>query len=69
MQHYSQVSWAAPNVETQKERDQRKLEICKEKGITLLYIPYFMDLSSAALTHLILKSRPDVAKHLLTKST
>jgi hypothetical protein len=44
----------------QKERDQEKKRVCKEKGITLIEIPYWWNFERTSLIATIHQHRPDL---------
>jgi len=59
MQHYETVKcWSASNL--YEWRDDEKYRACKELGITLLYIPYFLKEGEKSFLSIIEQYRPDV---------
>jgi hypothetical protein len=58
-QHYSDV-YALGNKWSQSSRDREKELACKEKGITLIEIPYWWNKEKSSLMATIHKERPDL---------
>lgn len=57
--HYYDV-YAMGSGWNQQERDKEKRMRCKEKGITLIEIPYWWDKQKSSLISTIHQSRPDL---------
>lgn len=60
--HYHQMNKAfGPGLETlYSTNDKMKSNICKEKGISLIVVPYWWNSSTDLLKELILHQRPDL---------
>jgi len=55
--HYKATIHFGLNV---RRRDEKKLSICRERGITLLVIPYWWNTSLESIAETIRKERPDI---------
>jgi hypothetical protein len=59
-EHHYQDIYSLGSGWNQKERDEEKRKICKEKKITLIEIPYWWDKQISSLAATIYKERNDL---------
>ncbi len=43
IQHYQKVEYFNNDLTKQQYRDELKIKLCKEKGINLIVVPYYVD--------------------------
>lgn len=54
------------SLDERKERDEKKRQLCKEKGISLVHIPYWWDGSLKNLLAVIYRAQPDIQSRLVS---
>jgi hypothetical protein len=59
--HYFDI-YLMGNLWQQQQRDKEKREVCQQKGITLIEIPYWWDKKTSSVIATIQQHRPDLIR-------